>query len=187
MKHWRRREFLSDVTRGMIVAGLGPSIASQLESLRRSPKKAPSHSTSASCIRWSISSNRRQRRSCSRILVKKMRSGDADLRQMIAAASLANAETFGGEDYVGYHTEMALVPALRMSKLMPEGRQALPVLKVLYRNADRIQQVGGGAKKTLRPVSGIALASDRALRDGEALRAATREGAMEKAEGFSPA
>ena len=30
MKQYQRREFLSDVTKGMIIAGLGPSVASQL-------------------------------------------------------------------------------------------------------------------------------------------------------------
>ena len=35
----------------------------------------------------------------------------AELRQLAAAAALANARTFGGEDYVGFHTMMALAPA----------------------------------------------------------------------------
>ena len=49
-------------------------------------------------------------------LVDKLRKGEVSLRQMIAAAALANAETFGGQDYVGYHAEMALVPALEIAR-----------------------------------------------------------------------
>ena len=53
------------------------------------------------------------------ILIKKLKAGETNPRQLIAAVSLANAETFGGEDYIGFHTEMALVPALRMSERLP--------------------------------------------------------------------
>jgi hypothetical protein len=77
---------------------------------------------------------------------------------------------------------MALVPALRMSHLLPKEKQALPVLKVLYRNADRIQQVGGASKKTLHPVKGIAVGTHAP--GGEILREATRAAAMQKAEGL---
>ncbi len=108
-----------------------------------------------------------------------MKSGAVSLRQLVAAAALANAETFGGEDYVGYHAEMALVPALRMSAEMPSERAALPVLKVLYRNTDRIQNVGGEQKKTLHPLNVPATnISDAALQ----LRDASRNGKMDDAE-----
>ena len=39
---------------------------------------------------------------------------------------LANARTFGGEDYVGFHTEMALGPAYRMALETSGPRRALP-------------------------------------------------------------
>ena len=45
---------------------------------------------------------------------------------------------------------MALVPAYEMAQELPKERQALPVLKVLYRNASRIQAYGGRAS-TLVP------------------------------------
>ena len=41
------------------------------------------------------------------VLVKHLQSG-VDLKRLVAAAALANARTFGGEDYVGFHTMMAL-------------------------------------------------------------------------------
>jgi hypothetical protein len=84
------------------------------------------------------------------ILVEKLARGDTDLTQLISAGALANAETFGGEDYVGFHTAMAMIPALQMAQQMPSERAPLPILKVLYRNSQQIQQYGGASKKTLR-------------------------------------
>ncbi len=66
------------------------------------------------------------------VLVDKLNTG-TDLKQLVAAAALANARTFGGEDYVGFHTLMALAPAYHMAGELPDDRRALPVLKVLYR------------------------------------------------------
>ena len=39
----------------------------------------------------------------------------------MAAAALANARTFGGEDYVGFHTMMALAPAFHMAPRAARG------------------------------------------------------------------
>ena len=44
---------------------------------------------------------------------------------------------------------MAMLPALAMSGLLAGNRRPLPVLKVLYRNAQQIQSVGGASKTTL--------------------------------------
>src|SRR6185503_20164072 len=75
-------------------------------------------------------------------LAEQLTSG-ADLRRLVAAAALANARTFGGEDYIGFHTMMALAPALHMAQELPKELQPLPVFKVLYRNTNRIQERGG--------------------------------------------
>jgi len=83
-----------------------------------------------------------------RILVEKLRGG-LDLRRVVAAAALANARAFGGEDYTGYHCQMALMPAWEMSRQLPETERPLPVLKVVYRNSDWIQQGGGRASEVL--------------------------------------
>jgi len=45
---------------------------------------------------------------------------------------------------------MAMLPSLQMADLLPSERRPLPVLKVLYRNAAQIQELGGASKKTLR-------------------------------------
>jgi hypothetical protein len=106
--------------------------------------------------------------------------GGADLRQLVSAAALANARTFGGQDYVGYHTIMALAPAYQMSAELPEARRALPVLKVLYRNTSHIQEMGGQSKEVLHPVEPGEVPSG--TRAGEALRDATRRRDFEGAE-----
>ena len=91
------------------------------------------------------------------VLVEKLRAG-TELKSLVAAAALANARTFGGEDYVGFHTLMALAPAYHMTRELPEDRRALPVLKVLYRNTNRIQEHGGRASEVLHAVKpGVAL------------------------------
>ena len=42
-----------------------------------------------------------------------------ELRQLVAAGALANARTFGGEDYVGFHTMMALAPGFHIAQELP--------------------------------------------------------------------
>lgn len=93
--------------------------------------------------------------------------GGTPLDRLVVAGALANARTFGGSDYEGYHAFMALLPALAMSRQMPAGEAALPVLKVLWRNTARIKKAGGG-RTVLTPVEpGEPAAGDAgvALRD----------------------
>lgn len=82
-------------------------------------------------------------------LVGKLRSG-TELRTLVAAGALANARTFGGQDYVGYHCAMALSPALDMAGRLDGPGKPLPVLKVLYRNSQRIRESGGRTREVLK-------------------------------------
>jgi hypothetical protein len=104
-------------------------------------------------------------------LMNRLQAG-ADLRTLTTAAALANARTFGGEDYVGFHTMMALAPALHMAGELPLQQQPLPIFKVLYRNTKRIQEHGGRKSEVLHPVQ----AADGPLPSpgGESLRALVR-------------
>jgi len=104
------------------------------------------------------------------LLVKRLRSG-VTLRELVAAAALANARTFGGEDYVGFHTMMALAPACHMAAELPVERGPLPVFKVLYRNNQRIHEFGGRKAEVLRPVPPATPAGPTG---GAELRAAVR-------------
>src|SRR5581483_6256234 len=80
---------------------------------------------------------------------EKVLKGEVDVKKLIGAGALANSVTFGGCDYVGFHTAMAMLHALEMSRQLPANRQPLPVLKVLYRNAQQIQNLEGGSKAAL--------------------------------------
>jgi hypothetical protein len=105
------------------------------------------------------------------LLIEKMKAG-TDLRTLTAAGALANARTFGGHDYTGYHALMALAPAYQMASELPKEQRPLPVLKVLYRNTNRIQEEGGCKREAMHPVKAADLPKDKD--GGELLREATR-------------
>ena len=174
-----RREFLADVGRGMLVAtvgygvatdlGFSPAIAAEardvldfgpLEQLVRLMQETPANKLLS-------------------VLTSKLNSG-MELKQLVAAAALANARTFGGEDYVGYHTMMALSPALRMAGELPQPLQPLPVFKVLYRNTNRIQEQGGRKNEVLHTIVPAKLPNGRP--GPELLRAAVHSKSMSEAE-----
>jgi hypothetical protein len=147
-----RREFLAEVGKGMLVATVGCSVASELGlSSARAEETAGSLSFGSLeplvCMMQQTPINR-----LLPALVEQLHSG-VELRHLVAAAALANARTFGGEDYIGFHTMMALAPALHMADELPTELQPLPVLKVLYRNSNRIQERGGRAEEVLRAVA----------------------------------
>ena len=100
------------------------------------------------------------------------------LKTLVAAGALANARTFGGEDYIGFHTMMALAPAFRMSKELSGVSQSLPVLKVLYRNTQRIHEFGGREKEVLRHIA--CQASEQTAADTVALQDQLRKAVRER-------
>ena len=181
-----RRQFLSDVGRGVLVASLGPALAADLalggETLAEGD--APAARLTFGGLEPLV--GLMQETPVERllpVLVEKL-NGGATLKQLVAAAALANARSFGGEDYVGFHTLMAMSPAYHMSTEMPESSRALPVLKVLYRNTARIHEAGAAGREVLHPEEPEpALASARQGRPGgEALRDAVRAKDMALAE-----
>jgi hypothetical protein len=108
-------------------------------------------------------------------LLEQLRNG-ADLRRLVAAAALANARSFGGVDYVGFHTMMALSPCFRMAGELPSELAPLPVFKVLYRNTARLQESGTrNTLKAVQPGSAPETGGGDALR--ERVRAKDCEGA----------
>jgi hypothetical protein len=174
-----RREFLADVGRGMLVASVGYGMATELglapafgaeagdtldfgplESLVRLMQETPANKLLPA-------------------LADKLKSG-TELSRLVAAAALANARTFGGEDYVGFHTMMALAPSLHMARELPDALQPLPVFKVLYRNTNRIQEKGGRKDEVLHPVKPAILSDNRP--GGELLRDAVHRKDVNEAE-----
>ena len=174
-----RREFLTEVGRGMLVAAVGYEVASDLglaSALGEETGEALSFGSREPlvCLMQETPVNR-----LLPLLVSQLHSG-TDLRTLTAAAALANARTFGGEDYVGFHTMMALAPALHMAQELPAELQPLPVFKVLYRNTNRIQERGGRKDEVLHPVKPAPLPG--AGLGGEQLREAVRRKAADEAE-----
>lgn len=147
-----RRQFLEDVAGGTFLTMLGASTAIELGLARPAlAEQLDGELTFGDleplvCLLQETPLERLQGE-----LVSRLRGG-LPLKTLTAAGALANARTFGGEDYIGFHTFMALSPALRMSGLMGPGAEALPVLKVLYRNTKRIQECGGRSGEVLHPV-----------------------------------
>lgn len=145
-----RRQFMQSVGRGMLVAGLGATVCHDLgfRVAMAEEEPAPLRFGKLDGLVDLMQSMPAEKLQPS--LIAKLQSGETNLNDLISAGALANAETFGGEDYVGFHTAMAMLPALQMSEQLSSDRRALPILKVLYRNSQQIQQFGGAEKKTLR-------------------------------------
>src|SRR5688572_23934920 len=147
-----RRAFLSDVGRGMLAAGLGASLAGDLgvsTAFAAAGSEAIPLGPYASLVELMRSTPAEKLQP---LLASMLLKGETDLKTLVGAGALANAVTFGGCDYVGFHTAMAMLPSLEMSRLLADRRQSLPVLKVLYRNAQQIQAVGGASKTTLEAI-----------------------------------
>jgi hypothetical protein len=175
-----RREFLADVGRGMLVASVGPALAVDL-GLGRAFADAPEKLAFGKLEPLSAFL---QDTPVDRLLpavVKKLNDG-LEMRTLVAAAALANAREFGGRHYDGYHTFMALAPAFEMSRELPAAQQALPVLKVLYRNSTHIQAKGGRKNEELHAVEPTPIPEGRV--PGEAVRDATRRNDRTAAEGM---
>ncbi|MEZ6040723.1 MAG: hypothetical protein R3C20_09460 [Planctomycetaceae bacterium] len=143
-REFSRRQFLSSVSTGTLIATLGPHIASELgffpKALGDGFEEKPLHFGNMESLVCQMQETPVEQLQSQ---LARMIATGTSLRTFIGAAALANARTFGGEDYVGFHTFMAMAPALEMSKRLPTHLAPLPVFKVLYRNTDRIQQFGG--------------------------------------------
>ncbi|HND54221.1 MAG TPA: hypothetical protein PLV92_17545 [Pirellulaceae bacterium] len=174
-----RRRFLVDVGRGTLMAALGSALAVDLDLVPAAFAKDLDGRLSFGDLEPLVSTL--QETPVGRLqplLIEKLRGG-MPLKTLVAAGALANARTFGGEDYIGFHTFMALSPALSMSSLMPSGAEALPVLKVLYRNSNRIQEFGGKDAEVLHSVAvGPAVSAEK----GETLPDAIRSRDVRHAE-----
>lgn len=105
-----RREFLSDVGRGMLAAGLCASLANDLGFSTAFAEQG------ADAVPLGEYAGLVELMRCTPavrlqpLLAEKVLKGETDLKKLTAAAALANAVTFGGCDYVGFHTAMAMLP-----------------------------------------------------------------------------
>src|SRR4051794_15412287 len=93
-----RRRFLADVGRGMLVAGVGPALAADLGLARVAAAEPPERLTFGPLEPLVGLMQETPADKLLSALVERLRQG-AELRQLVAAGALANARTFGGEDY----------------------------------------------------------------------------------------
>jgi hypothetical protein len=180
MKNKSRRGFLGDVSRGMLMAGVGSCV---LDQLGISPALADQGGDELTFGKLEPMVSLMQETpsdQLQRLLIKRLKTGDVNLRDVTAAAGLANARSFGGDDYVGFHALMAMVPAYEMSRELSGRRQPLPVLKVVYRSAEQIQKQGGRKNEVLSPVAPAKIPKDKQA--GIVLRDAVRERDVRRAE-----
>lgn len=174
-----RREMLTDIGRGMFVAGLGAGVASDLGLAPAWAGEEPGRLAFGDLEPLVSFIQETPPEKIIPGAVEKMKAG-TDLKQIIAAAGLANARAFGGEDYIGFHTLMALVPAYHMAmEEKNEARKPLAVLKVLMRNASRLKDANANTKDVLKPVPPV---SASAKPTGEGLRDAVRQKNLDGAE-----
>jgi hypothetical protein len=173
-----RREFLADVGKGMLVASLGPALTADLGLSRAFAETSDTLSFGKLeplvAFLQDTPTDKLQSE-----LVKKLKDG-LDLKTLVAAGALANARSFGGQHYEGYHTFMALAPAYEMSRELPEANRAMPILKVLYRNSTHIQAKGGRKNEALHEVHAAPLPEGEV--PGIAIRNAARNKDHAKAE-----
>ncbi len=144
----RRREFLRQVGQGMVAAGLGQSLrtvsaADEIPTTQR--LRFPKQDRLVDLLQETAVS------AFLPAVIRQLQTGTT-LRELVSAAALANARAFGGEDYVGFHTFMAFAPSLRLSGLLTGQQSALPVLKVLYRQAAQLEAIDHHHADTLHAV-----------------------------------
>lgn len=180
METRNRREFLADVGKGMLTASIGSTLAGDLG---LNAALADAGGGRLQFGRLEPLAALMQENTAEKMLplvVQQIRKGTS-LRDVVAAAALANARTFGGEDYIGFHAFMALAPAHEMAKEMDAERRALPVLKVLYRSTNQIASKGGTSAEVLHPLE-TPVTNSSADANRESLREAMRNQDMGRAE-----
>src|SRR5262249_42990446 len=109
-----RREFLEDVGRGMLVASLGSVAAFDLGVSPAIAEEASQRLTFGNLESLVSLMQESPPAKLLPLLVAKLQAG-IPLKTLVSSAALANARAFGGNDYTGYHTFMALVPAYKMA------------------------------------------------------------------------
>jgi hypothetical protein len=159
MSNHTRRDFLADVGKGMLVAGLGPGLATEFGLPRAFAEDGNDKLSFGKMEPLVALLQETPADKVLPLLVDRLRGGTS-LRDLVSAAALANARTLGGSHYEGFHAFMALAPAYRMAGELPKERQPLPVLKVLYRNAVLMELVGGRKEEKLHSLKPAPL-SDR--------------------------
>src|SRR5262249_48982397 len=131
-----RREFLQEVGGGMLAVLVGSGLAAEL-GLAAEDNKEDKAKTPADLVRLSQLIQQTPTKDLLPALHTELKNG-VGLKGLIAAGALANVRAFGGQDYNGFHSFMALCPSYAMAMALPEQERPLPILKVLYRTSTHI-------------------------------------------------
>jgi hypothetical protein len=134
---FQRRQFLCSIGAGALWAGLGPGLSRDL-GVHTCHADQPTHRLTFGKRERLVSLI--QETPIDRFLpaiVKEYRAGTS-LEDLVAATALANTRCFGGEDYIGFHSLMALPPAYHLAR-QGNSIDLVPLLKVMYRNARQMQ------------------------------------------------
>lgn len=181
MSNRNRRKFLVEVGEGMLAALIGPALAADMGLAGRAEGAEPSGKTPVGLEKLVALLQETPVSTLVPTLVGQIQKG-VGLRDLVAAAAVANARAFGGHNYNGYHTFMALAPSYKMAELLPENERALPVIKVIHRNS-RTMTSGPG-----RPADLLTHAEPGELKSGQPvtqqLREATRAKRIAEADGI---
>lgn len=178
MSQANRREFLQEVGGGMLAVLVGSGLASEL-GLAAEDDKEGKAKPSNGLNRLSQIIQQTPTKDLLPALHTELKKG-VGLRELIAAGALANVRAFGGQDYNGYHSFMALCPSYAMAMALPEPERPLPVLKVLYRTSTHIHGAHCADNDRLGKVEPIKL--DGKASPGEQMREATRARKLAQAE-----
>src|SRR5687767_10067209 len=120
-----RRDFFTQVGSGMVAASIGASLADDLGFSTAFAADGPEELIFGPLEPLVALMQETPANRLLPLLSDRLRQGTSP-RDLLAAGALANARTFGGEDYIGFHTMMALAPAHYMSAEMPAEQRALP-------------------------------------------------------------
>jgi hypothetical protein len=174
-----RRQFLADVGKGMLAASVGSELAIDLGFGSLQAKESLNELTFGPLEPMVELLQETSPDKLLPLLTERWKKG-TELKDLVAAAALANVRTFGGEDYIGFHTMMAMMPAYHMAQELPKDRSPLPVFKVLYRNTNRIQAKGGRKDEVLHPIPTESKSDGRSI--GDVLREQVRRQDLKAAE-----
>jgi hypothetical protein len=159
MKTTSRREFLGGIGSSLGYAAIGLAIAERLGFAEAMSVLAPGRLRFGALDPLVDLLQATPADALLPLVVQKLRGG-TPLADVVGAAALANARAYGGTNYNGYHTLMAMMPSFEMAGQMPAPYGALPVLKVLHRNARFFQETGRAKEDALEPVESATQPAD---------------------------
>jgi hypothetical protein len=168
-----RREFMQEVGEGMLAVIVGPALLAELGLGANAYTDDTTKPVPGGLGKLAGLLQQTAPAKLLPALAEQVKKG-VGLRDLIAAGAIANVRAFGGQDYVGFHTFMALCPSYSMAMALPEKERAVPIFKVLFRNSNQIHG------KKCHEIDSLAEAKPAKLKDGVPAREQLRDAAREK-------